>query len=150
MGKDDTYGTAEQVPHGVEPKALILSRWLVLIGGRQGLFLYYTPHADIGVDGLPNNTAAGWQRFNIAAHHNQYFGDTDQAFSAATLDGSGGDSETTGYMGATMSADGKAIIICYDRTVSHLNDAQARAKAASRGTMAFNTVYCFRANPPLE
>ena len=63
--------------------------------------------------------------------------------------GSGGDSETTGYMGATVSADGKAVIICYDRTVSHL-DAEAQAKAASGGAMAFNTVYCFRVAPPPE
>ena len=61
----------------------------------------------------------------------------------------GGDSETTGYMGATVSADGKAVIICYDRTVSHL-DAEAQAKAASGGAMAFNTVYCFRVAPPPE
>eukprot|EP01043_Picozoa_sp_COSAG02_P038357 COSAG02_NODE_2949_length_7680_cov_4.274238_7_plen_600_part_00 len=134
------------VPHGVEPKALVLGRWLVLIGGREGLFLYYTPHAEIGADGLPTS---GWQRFNIAAHHNEYYGSTDQAFSSATLDGSGGDSETTGYMGATVSADGKAVIICYDRTVSHLG-AQAQAKAASGGAMAFNTVYCFRVAPPRE
>ena len=134
------------VPHGVEPKALVLGRWLVLIGGREGLFLYYTPHAEIGADGLPTS---GWQRFNLAAHHNEYYGSTDQAFSSATLDGSGGDSETTGYMGATVSADGKAVIICYDRTVSHL-DAQAQAKAASGGAMAFNTVYCFRVAPPRE
>jgi hypothetical protein len=52
-------------------------------------------------------------------------------------------------MGATVSADGKAIIICYDRTVSHL-DVQAQAKVASRGAMAFNTVYCFRVKPPSE
>ena len=137
---------SQKVPHGVEPKALVLGRWLVLIGGREGLFLYYTPHAEIGADGLPTS---GWQRFNIAAHHNEYYGSTDQAFSSATLDGSGGDSETTGYMGATVSADGKAVIICYDRTVSHL-DAQAQAKAASGGAMAFNTVYCFRVAPPRE
>ena len=56
-----------QVPHGVEPKALVVGGWLVLIGGREGLFLYATPAAGLDACGLPSTT---WQRFNIAAHHN--------------------------------------------------------------------------------
>eukprot|EP01046_Picozoa_sp_COSAG06_P072287 COSAG06_NODE_21086_length_769_cov_5.000000_1_plen_35_part_01 len=29
-----------------------------------------------------------------------------------------------GYMGAIVSQDGKAIVICYDRVVSHLSSAE--------------------------
>eukprot|EP00935_MAST-01C_sp_MAST-1C-sp1_P001566 g1566.t1 len=132
------------MPHGVEPKALVVGEWLVVLCGREGLFLYATPASTIGTDGLPNSSASGpmgWQRFNIAAHHNQYFHGTPQAFSQATVAGSGGDSETTGYMGATLSRDGLGLIICYDRTVSHFKSANTKA-------MHFNTIYCFRLDAP--
>ncbi len=132
------------VPHGVEPKALIVGPWLVLIGGREGLWAYYTKHTEIEANGLPQH---GWRRFSIAAHHNEYFGGTQQAFSAATVDGTGGDSETTGYMGATLSADGKAVVICYDRTVSHAQWVR-HTEHHSGSPMHFNTVYCFRGTPP--
>ena len=123
-------GSATDVPHGVEPKALVLGDWLVLVGGREGLFAYFTPVAGIGADGLPTPTARGgnpWQRFNIAAHHNEYYAGTDQAFSPDAVSGAGGDDETTGYMGATLSVDGARAIICYDRTVSHSRPAPLRA-----------------------
>lgn len=41
--------------------------------------------------------------------------------------GTGGGDETTGYMGVTLSADGRGILICYDRTVSHARAAAAAA-----------------------
>ena len=126
----------------MEPKALVVDGWLVLVAGRNGLFLYAVPAASVGADGIP---AQKWQRFNIAAHHNTYAAGTPQAFSAGTVAGSGGDSETTGYMGAIMSSDAKAVIICYDRTVSH-----TRKEAVAEGEVAmhFNTVYCFRVDVP--
>ena len=146
------------MPHGVEPKALVVGPWLVLVGGREGLWIYFTKHTEIGADGLPQQK---WRRFSIAAHHNQFFQGTEQEFSAATVDGTGGDSETTGYMGATLSADEQGIIICYDRTVSHAwqkkltgrmssaaNEMHRGTTARSARAMHFNTVYCFRADPP--
>jgi hypothetical protein len=134
-------GDPTMVPHGVEPKALVVGPWLVVIGGREGLFLYYTPAAGIRVDGIPSS---GWQRFNIAKHHNIYFKGTDQAFSESAVSGRGGDSETTGYMGATPSADEKAIVVCYDRTVSH-----SLLEAPGMHFMShFNTIYCIRLDAP--
>lgn len=100
--------------------------------------MLYTPAAGLDARGLPSTT---WQRFNIAAHHNQFFEGKGQAFSAEVVTGSGGGSETTGYMGAAVSHDGKAIIICYDRVVSH-------AALARDPAMHFNTVYCFRVYVP--
>jgi hypothetical protein len=73
---------------GVEPKAVVVAGWLVLVGGREGLFLYATRAAGLDRRGLPAAGAGSgaqqqhqWQRFNIAAHHNSYFNGTDQAFS---------------------------------------------------------------------
>jgi hypothetical protein len=137
-------GDPSTVPHGVEPKVLIVGPWLVLIGGREGLWAYYTNHTEIDANGLPEH---GWRRFSIAAHHNEFFGGTEQAFSAATVSGTGGDSETTGYMGATLTADGKGVIICYDRTISHAQWAR-HIEDHDASAMHFNTVYCFRGSPP--
>ena len=132
----------------MEPKALVVGGWLVLIGGREGLFLYAVPATSVGADGIP---AQKWQRLNIAAHHNTYAAGTPQAFSAETVAGSGGGTETTGYMGAIVSSDAKAIIICYDRTVSHMRKVAVTGAAEEEeeaAAMHFNTVYCFRVDVP--
>ena len=45
-----------------------------------------------------------WESFNIAANHNEHYSGTAQAFSAATVLGTGGGDETTGYMGVVSFA----------------------------------------------
>merc|ERR1712032_531876 len=81
-----------------------------------------------------------WSPFNIADHHNQYFSGTDLQFSNATVAGTGGSDETTGYMGLLL-LDKQTILICYDRTTSHLRSSD---DAGSTESMAENNVFCLR------
>jgi len=135
------------VPKGVEPSAVVVSsggdKWLVVIGGRNGLFAWYTP---------ANLPAAGgalpvWGEFNIAEHHNTVFGGTPLAFSDDMVAGTGGGDESTGYMGSTLSRAGDKVLVCYDRTVSHMSVGVEEATRSS-GSIPYNSIYCFSLQPP--
>ena len=60
-----------RVPQGVEPKVVLVGEWLVVISGRNGLFAYYT-NASTAAHSLATCGPLSWERFNIAAHHNEY------------------------------------------------------------------------------
>ena len=132
-------GGSSGVPHGVEPKVLVVGQWLVVISGRNGLFAHYTNLSNVA--SLSACKPAPWRAFNIAELHNRYYAGTPQAFSNATVAGTGGGDETTGYMGAILTSDARGIVICYDRTVSH-------AEEIVESMMHYNTIYCFTLRTP--
>ena len=85
----------------MEPKATVITdstgkKWLVVVGGREGLFAWYTdanlPPQTSAADFVTDMDAATdssiiWEHFNIADHHNQYYHGTPLAFSDATVSG---------------------------------------------------------------
>ena len=112
---------------------MVVGQWLVVISGRNGLFAHYTNVSNIA--SLSACKPVPWSAFNIAELHNRYYAGTPQAFSNATVAGTGGGDETTGYMGAILASDARGIVICYDRTVSH-----AQADEIVETTMHYNTI----------
>ncbi len=149
-----SWGAADPsaAPHGVEPKAAVVGAYLVVAGGRDGLFAWVAPTSEVlrvaqacsalGTRGVGNRTlsASGlrWQTFNIAHHHNAHLpAGSPNAFSDATLRGTGGGSETTGYMGMVPTRSGDGVVITYDRTQSHYYD-----RAATNGNSnSYNNNY---------
>lgn len=119
-------------PHGVEPKAAVVGDQLLVLGGRDGLYVW-----SVLVDQVETGP---WSVFNIAEHHNYFFNNTDLAFSQATVAGTGGSQETTAYMGLRVLDNGEALV-CYDRTTSHLE-----SRIHETDAMAQNTVFCFSLN----
>ena len=116
-------------PKGVEPRSAVApSGRLVVVSGRDGLFAW-SAHADKLVSGP-------WTEFNIAAHHNSYFGNSTTttacgneslAYPPDTVAGRHRMGATTGYMGIARLGD--AVVVCYDLLL--------RCKDSTR-------VYCFR------
>ena len=102
-------------PKGVEPRSVITpSGRLLVVSGRDGLFAWLTT-ADKIISGP-------WQPFNIAAHHNFFYGNetTDTAcgleplaYPSETVAGTKRMGATTGYM--SLIRLGESVVICYDR-----------------------------------
>lgn len=129
-----TWTVARKVssgPRGVEPKAAVVGGQLVVLTGRDGLYAWSVSAAQVD--------SGVWTGFNIAQHHNAFFKGTDLAFSDATVAGTGGSDETTGYMGLHRLNETTALI-CYDRTTSHASNSASRLATS----MADNNVFCFQ------